>query len=72
MCIRDRGQTWEDVIGDNLTAVSDVYGVSKVEVAADGSVTVTPVPEPSTWAMLLFGLFAMGNMARRRAHARAC
>ena len=64
------GQTWEDVIGDNLTAVSDVYGVSKVEIAADGSATVTPVPEPSTWAMLALGLFVMGSMARRRAQAR--
>jgi len=64
------GQTWADVIGDDITAVSDVYGVSKVEIAADGSATVTPVPEPSTWAMLALGLFVMGSMARRRAQAR--
>jgi hypothetical protein len=41
-----------------------------VEVAADGTVTVTAVPEPSTWAMLVLGLFAIGSMARRRAPLR--
>jgi hypothetical protein len=31
-----------------------------------GRVTVTPVPEPETWAMLLAGLGIMGTIARRR------
>ena len=68
------GQTWDDVLGDgNITAVSPAYDLSNLQVAADGSVTVvavTTVPEPSTWAMLLLGLFAIGSMARRRALSR--
>lgn len=32
-----------------------------------GSVDLAPVPEPSTWAMLLAGLGMLGFMARRRA-----
>jgi len=31
----------------------------------------TAVPEPSTWAMLVLGLFAISSMARRRALARS-
>lgn len=34
--------------------------------ALDGTITVTAVPEPGTWAMLLGGLAGVGWMARRR------
>ncbi|CAM8664004.1 PEP-CTERM protein-sorting domain [Comamonadaceae bacterium] len=34
-----------------------------------GGVTVTPVPEPETYAMLLAGLGVMGAIARRRKQA---
>ena len=68
------GQTWDDVLGEgNITAMSPAYDLSNLQVAADGSVTVvavTTVPEPSTWAMLLLGLFAISSMARRRALSR--
>jgi len=70
------GQTWNDVLGtENITAVSPAYDLSGLHVAADGTVTVvavpTAVPEPSTWAMLVLGLFAISSMARRRALARS-
>jgi hypothetical protein len=65
------GQTWEEVVGDNIVAVSEIYGVSKVEIAADGSATLTPIPEPSTWAMLALGLFVLASLSRRRSVARA-
>ena len=69
------GQTWNDVLGtDNITAVSSAYDLSGLHVAADGTVTVVAVPvavpEPSTWAMLVLGLLAIGSMARRRAPSR--
>lgn len=31
-----------------------------------GNINVSPVPEPSTWAMMVGGLAALGFMARRR------
>jgi T5SS/PEP-CTERM-associated repeat protein len=67
------GQTWADVLTEgNVTTFSPVFGVGKVEISADGAMTITPVPEPSTWAMLVVGLFAMAHMARRqRARARS-
>jgi hypothetical protein len=43
-----------------------------LQVGADGTINVVavPVPEPSTWAMLVFGMMALSTMARRRALAR--
>jgi hypothetical protein len=35
-----------------------------------GSVTVTPVPEPETYALMLAGLGAIGFVARRRSAAK--
>ena len=67
------GQTWGNVLDeDNITAVSSVYDLSNLQVSADGAVTVVavPVPEPSTWAMLVIGLFMLGSVAQRRAGAR--
>jgi len=39
--------------------------------AFDHNYTVTPVPEPETYAMLLAGLGVMGAIARRRSRAAA-
>ena len=66
------GQKWSDVIDPNITVISSAYDISNVELGPDGTINVVavPVPEPSTWAMLAFGLLALNTMARRRAVAR--
>ena len=68
------GQTWADVIGEgNITAVSAVYDVSNLQDRRGRQRDRRRrdlVPEPSTWAMLLLGLFAISSMARRRALSR--
>jgi hypothetical protein len=67
------GQTWNDVLeADAITAVSPAYDLSNLHIAADGTVTVvaTPVPEPSTWAMLVLGLLMLASIARQRALSR--
>ena len=43
-----------------------VSGLTNNESAYSGTFTVTAVPEPETYAMLLAGLFGMGFMAKRR------
>lgn len=50
------------VFDSRLGADSDVYGIS---------FSVTAVPEPQTWAMMLAGLLGMGRLARRRRAHRA-
>ena len=67
------GHTWTDIIDPAaITVTSAVYDVSNVQLGADGTINVVavPVPEPSTWAMLVFGMVAMTTIARRRALAR--
>ena len=67
------GQTWSDVVdAGKFTAVSSVYDVSDIQLQADGSVSVVavPVPEPSTWAMMLLGLLVLTTLARRSARLR--
>ena len=48
------------IIGTKSASSMSFYG---------GGVTVTPVPEPETYAMLLAGLGVMGAIARRRKQA---
>ena len=54
----------------SLTAGSFYYKVSGIASAAGGGYslgsTVTAVPEPETYAMMLAGLVAVGFLARRR------
>jgi len=64
------GQTWTNVVdAAKFTAESSAYDLSNLQLQADGSLSIvaTPVPEPSTWAILVFGLLAVGRMARRSA-----
>ena len=49
-----------------LTLVGYTMGTSASKVIYSGELTVTAVPEPETYAMLLAGLGLMGGIARRR------
>jgi hypothetical protein len=57
--------------GDTVTLVTDndagfAPGGYSTGTGSFGAVVVTPVPEPSTWAMLLLGFAGLGVMAYRR------
>lgn len=41
-------------------------GTNDFDLDAIGAHEVTPIPEPSTWAMMLGGLLALAGMARRQ------
>jgi uncharacterized membrane protein len=56
------------VSGVTKTQPPGVFGV--VSITANNG-TVSPVPEPETYAMLLAGLGLMGTIARRRAQKEA-
>ena len=63
------GETWSDVVDPTkISAVSSVFDVTELKLQGDGSfvVTTAPIPEPSTWAMLITGLLLFGGWARRR------
>jgi hypothetical protein len=47
-------------------ADGEVVGYSPYNVATAVSFVVTAVPEPSTWAMMIFGFFGLALMAYRR------
>ena len=67
------GETWSDVVNaSEITAVSTAYDLSNLRLQSDGSLSVVavPVPEPSTWAMLMLGMLALSVGARRQARAR--
>lgn len=63
------GETWSDVVDPTkVSAVSSVFDVTELQLRPDGSfvVTTAPIPEPSTWAMLLGGLLLLLRWARRQ------
>jgi T5SS/PEP-CTERM-associated repeat protein len=63
------GQTWANVVNSSeVTVVSNAYDVTNLQLQSNGSFSVSavPVPEPSTWAMLVLGLLALTAMALRR------
>jgi hypothetical protein len=50
-------------LGFGVVDINDVVGVSEFRV---DNISVTAVPEPSSYAMMLAGLALMGSIARRR------
>jgi PEP-CTERM motif len=47
-----------------------LFGTAGKKALYSGELTTTPVPEPSTYALMLAGLAAMGFVARRRSAAQ--
>lgn len=65
LALSDNGQS---ISGRSLSFAGVGAGGSNLTVSGLG--TVAAVPEPSTWAMALAGLVAVGSLARRRSAAR--
>jgi autotransporter family porin len=68
-------RTWADVVdAANIRAVSDFYDVTNLRLQGDGSITLNsaPIPEPSTWALMIAGMLFLSMLTRRRQqiHAR--
>jgi hypothetical protein len=59
-----------EIVGAFLTAGNHVlnisYSSSKPKVTYSGDITIAPVPEPTTWAMMVAGIAAVGVAMRRR------
>ena len=65
-------RTWANVVDSSkISAVSDFYNVTDLRLSGSGVVTLNsaPIPEPSTWALMAFGMLALMMMARRRQQA---
>jgi hypothetical protein len=60
--------TFYDAAGDGGTAFGRTLG-SSVDHQLRGTLVVSAVPEPDTWALLGVGVLAVGGVARRRRHA---
>lgn len=63
------GTTWDDVINpDLITAISSNFDITELRLQDDGSfaVAANAVPEPPTWALMLFAALVAGACARLR------
>ena len=61
----------KDLVGTKVSAVVEggpnLGGVMALDNAGNVGITLTPVPEPETYALMLAGLGVIGMMSRRRA-----
>lgn len=44
------------------------YNATAANVTYSGDISISPVPEPATWAMMVAGIAAVGMTMRRRSH----
>ena len=51
---------------DNEGVANEFYGLDNVSVTGVQAAPAAGVPEPSTWAMMLAGVFGLGGLLRRR------
>ena len=59
-----------DGAGGYLSGSLGFWGVCS-QCVADGTITISAVPEPSTWAMMILGFVGLGIMGYRRKHCAA-
>ena len=55
-----------DFKSDNVAFVVDANVAGATGLVGSGPATMSSVPEPSTWAMMILGFFGVGFMAYRR------
>ncbi|PJJ21094.1 PEP-CTERM protein-sorting domain-containing protein [Janthinobacterium sp. OK676] len=53
--------------GVDILAVCQIQGCTSSQINLDPSATVSPVPEPTSWAMMILGLATVIGFGRRRA-----
>ena len=61
-----RGNGWNDFYIDSITGYPETTVFASVTITETMDVTPEPIPEPSTWTMLLAGLAGLGLVARAR------
>jgi len=55
-----------DLGAQNGSGYLQIFYADRADVGADITLSVTGVPEPTTWAMMILGFFGVGFMAYRR------
>ena len=55
-----------DLGSQNGSGLLQIFYADRADVGADISLSVSGVPEPSTWAMMILGFFGIGFMAYRQ------
>ena len=58
-------------IASGSSNLFSIRGTSGMNSSYSGTINVAQVPEPTTWAMMLIGFFAVGSAMRRRPLSRS-